>query len=496
MGCVKVVVSPVMETWAGVVRVSHMGERKAGSETFHADREQLDPIEAWAKKKGVALDVLDPELGVSGGLPLEQRPSLLRAVEGVESGQYAGIVVAYLSRLGRNVAEQLRVWDRVEAAEGEIVTIREGIETTTAAGRLQRNLLLSIDAHEREQHGERFEERRRLATEAGIWQRRQTPTGYRKGDDRRLTPGRRADDVRRAFADRRAAKEVAKIARDLGMTPSGARQLLRNRVYLGELRVGKHVNLDAHPAIIDPETFEAVQARRAVRPARSAPGGPALLAGLARCGSCGHVMTRRGAKGGGWAYGCPTNHSGERCPAPVFIVCHRLDPHVEAIALIELERLRAAAVPGDRAAEIRREITEERRDLDALLDRFKATDLGAALTHQAEKRGERIAELEEELRIELGRVKVPEELRASELWPDLNAHERNDLLRGLLAAVVVQPVGRGQKIPVADRAAVLRHGAAVPLPGRGGGNGAGIVPITIDPDSPDVLGVPAGQDLA
>src|SRR5262245_52908380 len=141
-----------MKPWAAVVRVSHMAGRRADSDRFHADREQLDPIERWAAARGVALEVMPPELGVSGGLPLEQRPSLMRAIEGVEGGEFAGLVVAYLSRLGRNVAEQLRAWDRVEAAGGQIVTIREGIDTSTASGRLHRNLLLSIDAHEREVH--------------------------------------------------------------------------------------------------------------------------------------------------------------------------------------------------------------------------------------------------------------------------------------------------------------------------------------------------------
>ena len=50
------------------------------------------------------------------------------------------------------MSEQLRVWERVQAANGEIVVLREGIDTTTASGRLHRNLLLSVDAHERIGH--------------------------------------------------------------------------------------------------------------------------------------------------------------------------------------------------------------------------------------------------------------------------------------------------------------------------------------------------------
>ena len=108
-------------------------------------------------------------------------------------------------------------------------------------------MLISVDAHVREQHGERFEERRAAATAAGIWQRRQTPRGYRKGKDRRLAPDRQAGQVRRAFADYLAGTTISKLASRLHMSTSGVRQLLRNRVYLGELRVGEHVKTDAHP---------------------------------------------------------------------------------------------------------------------------------------------------------------------------------------------------------------------------------------------------------
>src|SRR4051812_29070402 len=163
-------------TWAGIVRVSFVGDRKG--DRFHADQEQIEDIErAVAAMPGARVELLPPELDVSGGLPLERRPSLLAAVEGVERGEYAGIVVSYLSRLGRNVREQLRAWDRVEAAGGRIIVVREGIDTSTPTGRLQRLMLLGIAEHERELHVERFAERTRRATEAGIWQRRQLPLG-------------------------------------------------------------------------------------------------------------------------------------------------------------------------------------------------------------------------------------------------------------------------------------------------------------------------------
>ena len=46
------------------------------------------------------------------------RPILRLAVEGVQAGTYAGVVVAYLSRAGRDIRLMLDLWDEVEGSGG------------------------------------------------------------------------------------------------------------------------------------------------------------------------------------------------------------------------------------------------------------------------------------------------------------------------------------------------------------------------------------------
>src|SRR3954468_22070510 len=100
-----------MSTWAGIVRVSHMGKRKADAVDFHSERLQVEAIEKEAKHRGVRVEILPSELDVSGGTPLHKRPSMLRAVEGVESGQYAGIIAYDVNRFGRNIKYDLTAWE-------------------------------------------------------------------------------------------------------------------------------------------------------------------------------------------------------------------------------------------------------------------------------------------------------------------------------------------------------------------------------------------------
>jgi DNA invertase Pin-like site-specific DNA recombinase len=484
-----------MKTLAGYRRVSHVGGRNGDG--FRSPEEQAEEIKSWARAHGHRVEMLEPELDGKGDDA--ERPTFRQAVEGVKAGEYAGVVVAYLSRAGRDLRLMLDLWDEIEKAGGTVFSARENIDASTPAGRLHRNLLASIAQHELEERREGFNRAREDAVERGIWQRRQTPRGYRKGKDRKLVPDRRAASVRRAFGDFKAGSSISELARRLRMTTSGVRHLLRNPVYLGELRVGKHVNPTAHPALVDSETFDAVQERLAngPRPARKHRG-RALQAGLARCSSCGHRMTRSNSRGEP-IYACPARHSGIHCPAPAAVFTSKLDAYVEPIALAELARLQVSATEGDRVERARTRVADAERALEGFLDAIDGTDVdNAAVKRSAAKRQGALDEAREELRLEQARTPaVPRVGTGAEVWEKLDAHERNDLLRALLAAVVVRPAGRGRKVPMAERVRVLAYGAELRLPVRDGHNATGIVPIPFeDLDREAVLGVPAGEDLA
>lgn len=479
--------------WAGIVRVSHMGDRRAGAEDFHADRDQVAGIER-AIPPGATLDLLPPELGVSGGLPIEKRPVLLRAVEGVEDGTYAGIVVAYLSRLGRNTREQLRAWDRVEAAGGRIICAAEGIDTSTPSGRFIRTIMLANAEREREEHQERFENLREWATAAGVWQRRQTPLGYvRDPETRRLTPTADAARVVQAFEDRSAEIPVIEIARRLGMTPQGARCLLRNRVYLGELRVGEHVNPVAHSAIVTPEAWEAAQ-QPAVRRGRTAKE-PALLARLVRCCGCGHAMTRGGAKRYP-SYVCAPHKSGATCSAPAHIGVALLDAYVDETARAELAKLAVEREATGSVVDARAAVEVAKRELDAYVASVSAADIGPeAFSAGARARREALDDAQKRERAERAKQRCSKLTDGAAAWDKLTVGERNIVLRDMLACVLVERSGgRGVRRPLPERVRVIAAGSRLVLPERRGGISMGVQPIVLpDVDDPSVLGPAASE---
>jgi site-specific DNA recombinase len=482
-----------MAVWLGYRRVSHVGGRSG--DRFHSPSEQADVIRAWAKARGERVEMLVPELDESGGRA--DRPILTAAVERVERGKARGIVVAYLSRASRSVRHLLELWDRIEAAGGQVIAVAENVDTSTPAGRLTRTMLAAIAEHELDLHRDRFEQLRRSATERGIWQRRQTPRGYRRDPTtRRLVPDKRADEVRQAFHARATGESPGRIAERLGMTPSGVRQLLSNRVYLGELRVGEHVNAAAHQPLVDLDTWEVAQ-RTLPRPSRSKRE-PALLAGLARCAGCGHLLTRGGSSARA-VYVCPRNHSGGRCPEPAAVTVAVLDAHVERIALAELEQLAVTATDGTGIEQARSKLAAAERELTAYLESISAADVGTeAFAAGARSRRDAVDAAHDQLQGELARrPAIPLTGTGGDAWQRLDGYERNALLRALLSAVVVKRAGgRGARVTLGDRVRVLAHGAPIRLPTRRGGEAMGIAPIPLpNADDPGVLGLPTGEDL-
>jgi len=487
-----------MGEWAGIVRVSHMGSRREDAPNFHSAREQTEAIEN-AVPAGDRLVMLTPELNVSGGRPLEERPSLLEAVEGVEAGRYAGIIVAYQSRLARDMEYEETVWRRIEAAGGMVIMALDGIDTSTVDGKMLRRIRSVFNHGEREKHAERFARTRKFATAAGVWQRRQIPRGYAKDPEtRRLTPGPDRADIPAAHLSLQRGASIASVAADLGMTAPGAAALLRNRLYLGELRVGDDVNLNAHEPLITPATYEATQAAldRRTRPAR-APGrdAPALLAGLIRCAGCGHAMSR--GSGRYENYRCRRLHSQGACERVASVACSTIDAHVVELVMPLVERLTVdEAVAHADVDNAREQVRAAEAELAAFLDATSAVAEGhEAFADAARARTRSVEDARQALRAALRvRPLMPRLKSGPEAWEIMDDHERGQLLRGLLEGVVVRAVGRGKRVPIAERARVILIGADILPVSRS--TSMGVSPVWPDADDVHVLRPTAVEDAS
>jgi DNA invertase Pin-like site-specific DNA recombinase len=91
--------------------------------------------------------------GVSGAK--ERRPALDELLKAAKRRRFDVLVVWRLDRLGRNLRHLILLLDELHALGIGFVTLGEGIDTSTPAGKLQLHILSAIAEFERERIRER-----------------------------------------------------------------------------------------------------------------------------------------------------------------------------------------------------------------------------------------------------------------------------------------------------------------------------------------------------
>lgn len=270
--------------WLGYRRVSRVG----GREHLISPELQADRIRAHAASRGIGVRMLAAELDVSGGA--RSRPILDSAIAAVERGEAAGVIVSDLDRLSRmEMLDALETIARIEAVGGEVIAVAQNFDPTTPEGRLVRNNFLALNAMYREQKAIQIAAAKQRAVRLGIWPAPIVPVGYVRGADRRLRLGPDAPKVRAAFRRRAQGGSWRQVGALLGYGHSGARRVVANRVYLGEVRIGEWVNPAAHRPLLERALWEAAQIAHPAPPRRGGTGW--LLGGLVRCAGCQRTMS-------------------------------------------------------------------------------------------------------------------------------------------------------------------------------------------------------------
>jgi DNA invertase Pin-like site-specific DNA recombinase len=220
------------------------------------------------------------EGGYSGGTM--ERPALTRLLAAAREGRIETVVVYKVDRLTRSLVDFARIVELFDQSGVSFVSVTQQFNTTTSMGRLTLNVLLSFAQFEREVTGERIRDKIAASKKKGIWMGGLVPLGYDVKDRCLLVNPPEADAVRALFRLylelgtvrrlKEAADRLGLVTKRRHLSPDHALggqaftgghlyQLLSNPIYLGEV-VHKGVSYAGrHEAIIDRETFGAVQAR-------------------------------------------------------------------------------------------------------------------------------------------------------------------------------------------------------------------------------------------
>jgi DNA invertase Pin-like site-specific DNA recombinase len=113
---------------------------------------QLAELRQYVERRGwTAVEYMDH--GVSGAK--ERRPALDDLLKAARRRRFDVLVCWRLDRLGRNLRHLILLLDELQALGIVFVTLGEGIDTSTAAGRLQLHILSAIAEFERSRIQER-----------------------------------------------------------------------------------------------------------------------------------------------------------------------------------------------------------------------------------------------------------------------------------------------------------------------------------------------------
>src|SRR5712692_6763726 len=349
------------------IRVSRLGDRSEdeATEVYEAQ------CRAWADLAGVAIDEVEEDTDVSGSVAVAER-KLERLVKKVEAGESEGILTPHIDRFGRDTIEGALAYRRIKLAGGRLVCVNDGTDSHRPGDELVFQLRMAIAEDYLRRVKSNFQGAVDRAVKKGVYLASKPPFGYCRKDEvependedgKLVKNGRLAIDERgrtlviEVFERRGAGANIGELTRFLqgegvDITKSGVRSILKNRAYVGEMRVQNgrkgqpSVIKNHHTPILTEQQWEAAQVRHEYVP-RTGLTRDARLRGLVYCTTCGKRCKLT-------LYGPPANRKTtytctyEKCAAHAGMRASKLDgyvddllwraaaqhePHVEAVIL-------------------------------------------------------------------------------------------------------------------------------------------------------------------
>ncbi len=241
--------------------------------------------------------------GFSGGNM--ERPGLKALHADIKMSKVDVVVVYKVDRLTRSLTDFARLVDLFDTHDVSFVSVTQQFNTTTSMGRLTLNVLLSFAQFEREVTAERIRDKIAASKKKGMWMGGLSPLGYDARDKKLVVNPGEAETIRtlfRLYLELGTVKDLLEESHHRGLVTKRRKrsdgretggqpfsrghlyQLLNNPIYAGEVAHKGITYPGRHDAIIDRETFDAVQhqlkGNAATRHLETNAKAPSLLTGL------------------------------------------------------------------------------------------------------------------------------------------------------------------------------------------------------------------------
>jgi hypothetical protein len=211
-------------------------------------------------------------------------------------------VVYKIDRLTRSPKDFYQLIEFFEKYKVDFISITERLDTSTPAGRLLRNIMLTFVQFERELASERTKDKMLERAKKGMWNGGIVPYGYKKENKKLVINSKEAEIVKLIYEIYTTTGSLFQVYEKLKQKKIKDRQgkifskgaiyyILRNIVYTGKLKYGGDIYQGIHKPIISEDLFNLAQQIHKEKIRKLRVYKDYLFGGLVVCKECGSKMT-------------------------------------------------------------------------------------------------------------------------------------------------------------------------------------------------------------
>jgi len=231
-----------------------------------------------------------------------ERPALQQLLSDLKKEKIDIVFVYKIDRLTRSPKDFYQLIEFFEQAKIDFISITERFDTSTPAGRLLRNIMLTFSQFERELTSERTKDKMLERAKKGMCNGGNTPYGYMRENKKLIPCPKDAEEIKSIFEnylETGSLSKVYKMAIEKGIKNKRGKNfskttifsILRNVVYIGKIKYNDEIYQGTHEPIISEEIFALAQKihknkRKNFRVYKNF-----LFGGLIKCKHCGSKMT-------------------------------------------------------------------------------------------------------------------------------------------------------------------------------------------------------------